>query len=391
MLTAEQIQAKARNKFPDFLRSLVTGEAFFPLPVRFGKPSPTAHLNDLVRDFAALRSASSALGFRVVWESRKTLRWHTQDFPETAFFDDEQSYLAGIVRSRESMAFKANLSRSREVCPELEQWIAKFPMLVVENERDWPDLLKVCRYFVDHPRPRLYPRQLPIGVHSKFVDWHHDVLRSLLDYLLGEQVNAAAKTFEDRYHLLRAEPQVRLRFLDDELRKAAGFPVQDVALPRSSFQTFMMPPATCLVVENRMIFLTLPQLSNTVAVLGDGKAAALLNGTEWFAHCRLFYWGDIDDSGFRILSSLRGAGHLFESILMDLQTWEEFEHLAHPGAHEVGSVDLRLNETELKAWERVSQAERKLEQEHLPQSAVEAALRKLLSEPPAVSSAQALG
>jgi hypothetical protein len=178
-----------------------------------------------------------------------------------------------------------------------------------------------------------------------------------------------------------------LRFLDDELRKAAGFPVQDVALPRSSFQTFAMPPATCLVVENRMIFLTLPQLTNTIAVLGDGKAAALLNGTEWFAHCRLFYWGDIDDSGFRILSALRAAGHLFESILMDLQTWEEFEHLAHPGAHEVGSVDLRLNETELKAWERVSQAELKLEQEHLPQSAVEAALRKLLSEFPAVSSA----
>jgi hypothetical protein len=223
---------------------------------------------------------------------------------------------------------------------------------------------------------------LSIGVHSKFIDWHHDILRSLLDYLLGEQINANAKTFEDRYHLLRAEPQVRMRFLDDRLRRAAGFPVQDVALPRSSFQTFPMPAATCLVVENRMIFLTLPQLTNTVSVLGDGKAAALLNGTGWFAHCRLFYWGDIDDSGFRILSALRAAGHLFESILMDFQTWEEFEHLAQPGNHEVGTVDLRLNEAELKTWERVSQAKRMLEQEHLPQFAVDAALRMMVSKLP---------
>jgi len=377
MLTAEQIQAKARNKFPRFLRSLVTSEVFFPLPVRFGKPSPTAHLNDLTRDFTALRLASAALGFRVVWEPRKTIRWHTQDFPETAFYDDERAYLAGIGRSREAAAFKQNLELSRTICPELEQWIATHPMLVVENDQDWPDVLKVCRYYVDNPQPHLYPRQLPIGIHSKFVDWHHDILRSTLDYLLGERINATAKSFEERYHLLRAEPQVRFRFLDEELQKLAGFPVSDVALPRSTFQTLTIPAATCLVVENRMIFLTLPQLPNTVVILGDGKAAALLDGTEWFTRCRLFYWGDIDDSGFRILSSLRAAGHLFESILMDLHTWEEFEYLAHPGAYEVSSVDLRLDETELQAWDRVRKAGRKLEQEHLPQAAVESALRKM--------------
>lgn len=381
MLTAEEIQSKARNKFPDFLRSLVTGETFFPYPIRFGKPSPTAHLNDLIRDFAALRAAASSLGFRVIWEPRKTTRWHTQDFPETASFDDEPSYLSGIGRTREVAAFKRNLAISRQVCPELEDWLAPFAIKVVENEEVWPDVLKVCRYFVDHPQPRLYARQLPIGVHSKFVDWHHDILRSTLDFLLGEQIDGTAKTFEDRYHLLRAEAQVRLRFLDEDLRTAAGFPVPDVSIPRSAFQTLAMPASTCLVVENRMIFLTLPPLANTVAVLGDGKAAALLNGTEWFSRCRLFYWGDIDDSGFRILSALRTAGLPFQSLLMDIQTWEQFEHLSHPGKHEVGSVDLRLEEPELAAWERVCKAARMLEQEHLPQAAVEQTLRQVLTEP----------
>lgn len=173
---------------------------------------------------------------------------------------------------------------------------------------------------------------------------------------------------------------MRLRFLDNDLRKAVGFPVPDVAIPRSAFQTIEMPQSTCLVVENRMIFLTLPSLPNTVAVLGDGKAAALLNGTGWFSRCRLFYWGDIDDSGFRILSALRAAGHPFQSVLMDLQTWEQFEHLSHPGKREVGSVDLRLEEPELRAWERVSKAERMLEQEHLPQMAVEQALRQIVGD-----------
>ena len=202
-----------------------------------------------------------------------------------------------------------------------------------------------------------------------------------MDFLLGEQIDGKAKTFEDRYHLLRAEAQVRLRFLDEDLRTASGFPVPDVSIPRSAFQSLAMPASTCLVVENRMIFLTLPPLSNTVAVLGDGKAAALLNGTAWFSRCRLFYWGDIDDSGFRILSALRAAGHPFQSVLMDIQTWERFEHLSHPGKHEVGSVDLRLEEPELLAWERVCKADRMLEQEHLPQVIVEQALRQILAEP----------
>ena len=61
---------------------------------------------------------------------------------------------------------------------------------------------------------------------------------------------------------------------------------------------------------------------------------------------------------------------------MDLETWEAFAHLAHPGKHEIGTVDLRLEDPELRAWEHVSKTDRMLEQEHLPQAAVEKVLRR---------------
>ncbi len=244
--------------------------------------------------------------------------------------------------------------------------------------RIWADILKVCRYFQANPTPRLYARQLPIGVHTKFIDKNHAILRDLLDVLLGEKVAGESDSFEGRFHLLEAESTLRFRFLDYHLQAASGFTLADVSAPLSQVRELKFSGLRCLVVENLMIFLTLPQIQNTLTIYGGGKASALLSGLPWLKSCQVYYWGDMDDPGYRMLSKLRREGMTVQSLFMDEQTWRQFGHLAHPGNVEPGSLDLHLNTSELNVWKIVRENKLMLEQELLPQPHIDAQLKILL-------------
>lgn len=79
--------------------------------------------------------------------------------------------------------------------------------VVVANAGRWGDLLTVCQYFLDHPRPNLYARELPLAVHTKFVEEHQSVLREMLDELLPPQaIDPAANRFEERFLLRYTGP-----------------------------------------------------------------------------------------------------------------------------------------------------------------------------------------
>nr|WP_274600657.1 DUF3322 domain-containing protein [Halorhodospira neutriphila] len=92
----------------------------------------------------------------------------------------------------------------------------------MEHAEEWPQLLAVCAWFRDHPRPGIYLRQLDIpGVDTKFIESRRRLLGELLDLVLpAEAVDTrytGARGFEARYGLRQAPTRVRLRLLDPEL------------------------------------------------------------------------------------------------------------------------------------------------------------------------------
>ena len=88
----------------------------------------------------------------------------------------------------------------------------------------WPRLLAVCRYFVAHPQPGCYVRELDIpGVDTKFIEAHKSILKAILDQLLPpeainqQQDKLAEHGFAKRYGLKYEQPRVRFRLLDANL------------------------------------------------------------------------------------------------------------------------------------------------------------------------------
>jgi hypothetical protein len=201
------------------------------------------------------------------------------------------------------------------------------PQRVIEQHPDWPDLLAVCRYFLEHPRPQIYIRELPVNVHTKFIEQHRGILRELLEQVLSpESITAEAETFEQRFGLREKEPPVRVRLLDEQLYKRYGLPISELSIPVSQFAALdLLHGQRCLVTENEMTFLTLPPQRDTFALFGGGFMVHNLARVPWLADCPIYYWGDLDAQGFQILSRLRALFPHVTSLMMDWETFSAFE------------------------------------------------------------------
>lgn len=380
MLSPDDIKALGLRKYPAVLRAIAAGEDIFPMPIRFGQPSPTADWSVLQREITALAAAEAATGYTIGWEEKNTRRWGRQRLPIEVRFAAEADYLRMLGKTAEVQRFRANLAAARAKFPQLEAWLVAHAPRVVEYADDWPRLLLVCDYLLRHPRPGLYARELPVAVDSKFVETRRPILRSLLDALLpASAIDAAAETFEQRYGLRYEEPLVRLRLLDPALAVSLALPVDDLATPLSRLRALPWPGLPVLIVENKMTFLTLPPLAGTIAIWGAGNAAALLADVPWLRGCRLVYWGDLDVHGFHILARLREAFPSVRSVMMDESTLAD--HLAYhvPSPEAAYEAIETLSDAERRVYERLRAERIVLEQEKIPHAyAVDHLRREIL-------------
>ncbi len=205
MLTPTEIKKKAEGKYPSFLRHLITGEPFFPLEIQFGRPSTTAVYSTLRQEVTTLRDGSKEVrgfGYSIAWGTTQTRLYGEQTLPQRVYFADETDYLRLLGKQKEVAAFNTAVSHTLAQFPQLRDWLSKYPQRMVKALPVWHDLLTVCAYFVTHAPPHGYIRELPIPVHTKFIEENEGILRQLLDELLPPTaVESTATSFATRFHL----------------------------------------------------------------------------------------------------------------------------------------------------------------------------------------------
>jgi hypothetical protein len=365
MVQPQQVRKWCEKKYPEFLRSLISGEPFFPLEIKLVHPRPGYDHDQLDREVKALAEAS--LGYHIEWTTRKFRLTGEQRIPARLWFEDAQEYLAAIQRTREVEQFCTNLNLIRRQCPGLLEWAARNPLKLVAAGAICPDLIKVCQYFLSNPNPGKYARELPISVPTKFIAENKAIIDSLLQELFPDATaERTEKSFEKRFGLRSEEPLIRFRLLDHTLLGDFGPVVEDASIPLSEALRFDWKKRLIVVVENKMTFLTLPLLPNAIGVWGAGNAAQLLTSMRWLHDCSLLYWGDIDVHGFHIVSRLRGTFPQVQTIMMDSHTLNQhavFITKAKSTSHE--NV-LMLTEKEYEAYMQVKDGELLLEQEKIP-------------------------
>ena len=371
MITPKEIKDKTERKYISFLQSLVEQRPFEKLVIRGDKTYAKSSLSEFEKEIQQIHSHSKekkGFGYTLEFQKIKTKHLGIQDLPVSIYFDNEKDFLKFLGKENEVNFFESNVDIILREFPELKDWIIKNPKKVIDNSNEWQSILQVCQYFKQNPKPNLYVRELPIKVHTKFIERNKSIIKELLDVLIYEHVNTEDKEFEKRFYLRYAEPQIRFKVLDKTISDRFFSGIDDIAIPVSQFEKMNLPIKKVLVVENKTTLyttLTLPKMNNTIAIFGSGFSVFNLKNVRWFYNLELLYWGDIDVQGFEILSQFRSYFPPTRSVLMDKQTFDKFFEDDNGTPTNI-STNLNLTDEELKLYNILKVNNWRLEQEKIP-------------------------
>lgn len=395
LISPTEIRLKAQKWFEAFLSASVDkaddNESFFPKEIRFAKVKTKwvkQHFEILHQQLMTLRNGSKAVtgkGYSVLWQEIANRAIGKNEFPEKITIEDATDFLALLPNAlqKDFSDFQLNVETIRYSFPTLTEWIKRFPQKVVRYAGEWPDLIKVCQYFIQsHQRYQLYIRELPINVHTKFIEQHKGILNELLTLLLPPAMVDSSYTttkehhFERRFGLKYDEVLIRYRLLAPDLPGITDFSVRN-----SDFISYEIPGKRVIITENKLNFLTLPPMADTLAIWGAGFNVNLLSRAKWLTNRLIYYWGDIDTHGLWLLSQLRAVHPQVTSLMMDRSTFDAFQQQAGTGKP-IGEVNVdHLTEAELSLFQFLKTNDLRLEQEKIPHFWVLDRLKELMNCP----------
>lgn len=369
MITPAEIRDKAEKKYTAFLKAWLGNESFFPLriPGRLASGStPWEELSPWIKTLVAGSSAEKGFGYTVHFGAAIMTRQHgKQTLPEAITIDTQADFLRFIHKAKEFEQFVVDVGFLRGALPQLETWMQQRPQAVVDHAGTWPELVAVCNFLMENPRPGHYIRELPVQVHSKFIEGNRGILRELLDELLAaEHLLADASNFEDRFGLRKPPITFRFRVLDPALKVALHLPSSDVSIPLEDFARLPLVQPQVIVCENLMPFLTIPPLANGICIFGEGNAVNALVA-PWLTEAEITYWGDLDIQGMRFLAQLRKRYPQVRSMCMDRATLEKYRSYAVAGVADGNSDPVGLTATEQEVYDILKRENLRLEQERI--------------------------
>lgn len=309
----------------ELLRDVVTGNVRFPLRLTLKVPdsSDITDRFDSVRAWIAELSSTTPL--HLEWQELHHRVQGTQRLPASAWINSVEDALTWLGKRREWDRFSALVSTTRQANSVLLSWLEKRPLQALEMNDEWPRLLAVVGWLMNHPRPSIYLRQVDLpGVHTKFIEAHRSVLAELLDLTLPSDAIDVTKTgisqFAGRYGFLDKPPLIRFRVLDSKLQLLLGPICPDITLDAHSFSRLDMAMKRVFITENETNFLAFPSVPDSIVIFGKGYGWEALSRAHWLRTSSVYYWGDIDTHGFAILDQLRAHFSHVSSFLMDGET-----------------------------------------------------------------------
>ena len=392
MITPQDIRAKALRHWNNytFHRRLLSGENWQVLDIAFGKPSGRellnefANINKALQDLHASSKATLGHGYRIDFEPVAHRQLGQQHLPGRIYFDFEQDFLRFIGKQKEATQFKQLAQQTLAQYPALAEVLHDKPRWLLDNLAVWSKLLSVVTWFIAHPRPDIFIRQIDLpGIDSKFIEQHKTQLTVLLDVLMPESaIVREENSFELRYGLRFDQHLIRFRVLDTTLTLAG---LTDLTLPLQDFTQLKLPIKNVFITENKVNGLAFPAFAKSIVIFSLGYGVGSLDEVGWLKTKRIIYWGDLDTHGFAILSRLRASYSHVESMLMDSATLTGNCTLCVTEASPVKEIPSCLTEAEQATFNLLQSSDGislRLEQERIPFGRVATFLHTLKAQTP---------
>lgn len=370
MIGPNEIKIKAERKYKSYLQAIIREEDIFPLVIT-GNKKPGNSVSNFRKQLHELTAASKenkGFGYSIDYQKRKTKTLGTQSLPSNIYFATKQDFEKFLKVEKEVKQFLLDYKKITEHFPELQPWLEKYPKKIITYANKWTDILKVCDYFKTHPLPDLYIRELPISIHTKFIERNLPILKELLDLIIAPFIQQDKTKFEKRFNLKSSPPLIRFKILDAKISEHYFSGINDLSVPISQFNNLNLNLDRVIVVENKTnlltIALTLPEMKKTMVIFGSGFKVQNLKNAEWLSKLDILYWGDLDVQGFEILSQMRNYFPQTESFLMDEMTFYKFFE-EDTGTPSRVTAPLYLTTPERILYKKIKQNNWRLEQEKI--------------------------
>ncbi len=250
-----------------------------------------------------------------------------QMLPVSIAFEDLDEFLRYIGKLYEYETFIEFYDKITKLHPKLKELFLKKPFMIIEYEKIWDKLLLVVDFFINNTYPNIYIRELSIkDIDTKFIEKHKKIIDILLSYIkettpLNSLSNYA---FEKKYYLKYPLATIRFRILDRELYIQG---LSDISLTSKEFESLKIECKKVFIIENKITFLSFFDIKDSIVIFGGGYGLLALKNCKWLREKELYYWLDIDEDGFAMLSQIRGYFSKITSIFMDEKTINNFKHL----------------------------------------------------------------
>lgn len=340
--TVADIVARLRRRYDDgsLLREYARGAEMVPIEIPLRGPRPS----EVGDDLATAQAWVTDLDTGRHSDRRYSLRWQAiggrsigrNQLPVRAVVSSySQAWTllgvtADVRRLDEALAVAADHRDART-------WIIDNPHRALAVAEDMPGLVAAATWLKDLGTGR-YLREISVpGVDTKFTERH----RSSLAGVLG--VSATPSRFLGELGL-RSKPE----FVRFRPSRSLGLPLQltELAVRADDLATMPLAPASALVIENEITYLSVPVPPDGLVLWGKGFDVDRVGRLPWLRGVPLTYWGDLDTHGFAILDRLRAWLPQATSLLMDRQTF--LQHRDRWGVEErpTSAALTRLTSTE---------------------------------------------
>lgn len=378
MISTATLFQKSEKLFFKIATSVLQGNNPFPLTIPANKELSGLNYSDFKADLVPLAQQSKQVkgkGYSIDWKM-KTVNGSKQQIPHKIFFETLEDYLFFIKRGSDFEQIVATKNMVASALPSLTAWADANPAILLANAGKWPDILKVCNYFATHQPPHpLYIRELPIAVHTKFIEDNKSLLKKLLDIVLPKDwINSTESDFSVRYFLKQPAIQTQIRILDESLKPMLGY--NELALTLDDAAWLEWQPEKVFIIENKACYLAFPKVKNAVAIFGEGFKSRVSRHITWLEKTDLYCWFDLDAAGFEMLNTIRQYYPNAKSFLMDETTYQNFSEFSIHSVYRKRSLDL-LTEQEQAVYEFLVANNRRLEQEKIRQKHVNELLELL--------------
>ncbi|VVD91838.1 hypothetical protein PPN31114_01702 [Pandoraea pneumonica] len=322
LLSPEALRDFLVRRFNNQHQNWLSGEGTWPLVVALGVPTD----KDIAEDASAVRAWADAWQSRtgpgdVLFEERQFSRFGRHRLPSRLSFESAEVVAAAVGQSRRWEIASERYQRMSSRWPVLVQGNAlasRFNVLADYSAEDFDRLVTLLEWLNANPASNLYLRQLPVeGLDTKWLEKRTGLVAGLLRVIWG--TGDEGGDFHTLVGLKKPAHRVRIRLLCPTLRSLVGG-LGDIEAPVGELGRLPISPVTVVIVENLETGLALPDLENTVLVMGLGNAVSALGALPWLRRAEVLYWGDIDTHGFAILDRARRTVPQIQSVLMDEAT-----------------------------------------------------------------------